>query len=80
MVVHLKPETGVLIAQRVRQGGAYESVEAFVEQAVAMLHEHETWLAANRTEIAQGLADMKAGRGTPLSDFEKEFRKKHGQP
>ena len=30
--------------------------------------------------IKRGLADVKAGRVTPLEDFEKEFRKKHGIP
>ena len=29
-------------------------------------------------EIKRGLADVEAGRVTPLEDFEKEFRKKHG--
>ena len=28
--------------------------------------------------IKRGLADVEAGRVTPLEDFEKEFRKKHG--
>lgn len=28
--------------------------------------------------IKHGLADVKAGRVTPLKQFEKEFRKKHG--
>jgi prevent-host-death family protein len=28
--------------------------------------------------IKRGLADVKAGRVTPLKEFEKEFRKKHG--
>jgi prevent-host-death family protein len=28
--------------------------------------------------IKRGLADVKAGRVTPLKEFEKQFRKKHG--
>ena len=42
------------------QRGPYETVDEFVEQAVAMLHEQEEWLAANRediqTKIAEGYA------------------------
>lgn len=30
--------------------------------------------------IKRGLADVEAGRVTPLAEFEKEFRKKHGLP
>ena len=30
--------------------------------------------------ITRGLADVEAGRVTPLKQFEKEFRKKHGLP
>lgn len=30
--------------------------------------------------IKRGLADVKAGRVTPLEDFEREFRKKHEIP
>lgn len=30
--------------------------------------------------IKRGLADVKAGRVTPLKDFERKFRKKHGIP
>jgi predicted transcriptional regulator len=30
--------------------------------------------------IRRGLADVEAGRVTPLEEFEKEFRKRHGIP
>jgi prevent-host-death family protein len=30
--------------------------------------------------VKRGLADVKAGRATPLGKFEKDFRKKHGIP
>ncbi|MDX1982809.1 MAG: hypothetical protein SFV51_21240 [Bryobacteraceae bacterium] len=53
MVIYPRPETRALIEQRVHQGGAYQSVEDFVEQAVALLHEQESWLAGNRDQIAE---------------------------
>lgn len=30
--------------------------------------------------ISRGLADVKAGRGKPLEEFEREFRARHGIP
>jgi hypothetical protein len=30
--------------------------------------------------IGRGLADIKAGRGKPLGEFEREFRARHGIP
>lgn len=51
MTIQLKPETETLIRQDLRRGG-YESPDDLVERAVALLHEQETWLAENRTEIA----------------------------
>ncbi|MDX1983497.1 MAG: hypothetical protein SFV51_24710 [Bryobacteraceae bacterium] len=57
MVIHLKPETEAMIEQRVHQGGAYQSAEDFVEQAVALLHEQESWLAENRAQIADQIAE-----------------------
>jgi Arc/MetJ-type ribon-helix-helix transcriptional regulator len=51
MPIELKPETEALIQQDVRRG-AYLSPADFIEHAVAMLHEQEEWLSANRSEIA----------------------------
>ena len=51
MEIHLRPEIEKLIQGDV-QRGPYRSVEEFVEHAVSELHERETWLAENRTEIA----------------------------
>jgi Arc/MetJ-type ribon-helix-helix transcriptional regulator len=51
MEIRLRPELADLIKQDV-QRGPYQTVDEFVECAVAMLHEQEAWLAQNRTEIA----------------------------
>jgi putative addiction module CopG family antidote len=56
MQIRLRPELEELIKQDV-QRGPYESVDEFVEQAVSMLHEQETWLAANRAEIQTKIAE-----------------------
>jgi putative addiction module CopG family antidote len=50
MKVHLRPELEELIKQDV-QRGPYQSVDEFVERAVSLLHERETWLADHGTEL-----------------------------
>jgi len=50
MTIHLKPELEELIKQDI-QRGAYQSIDEYVEHAVFMLHEQETWLADHRSEI-----------------------------
>jgi len=64
MEIRLRPELEELIKQNV-QRGSYETVDEFVERAVSMLHEQESWLAENRVEIAakieEGYAAAKRG-------------------
>jgi antitoxin ParD1/3/4 len=50
MKIELKPELEKMIKQDV-QRGVYQSVDEFVEHAIALLHEQETWLAAHGSEI-----------------------------
>lgn len=50
MEIRLRPELEELIRQDV-QRGPYQTVDEFVEHAVSMLHEQETWLALHRAEI-----------------------------
>jgi putative addiction module CopG family antidote len=56
MEIRLRPELEELIKQDV-QRGPYGTVDEFVEQAVAMLHEQEAWLAANRADIQSKIAE-----------------------
>jgi antitoxin ParD1/3/4 len=64
MKIHLRPELEELIKQDV-QRGPYQSVDEFVERAVSLLHEQETWLADHGTElrekIEQGYAAAQRG-------------------
>ena len=64
MKIHLRPELEELIKQDV-QRGPYQSVDEFVELAVSLLHEQETWLADHGTElrekIEQGYATAQRG-------------------
>jgi len=64
MEIRLRPDLEELIKQDV-QRGPYHSVDEYVEHAVALLHQQETWLAENRSEInskiAQGLAAAQRG-------------------
>jgi putative addiction module CopG family antidote len=55
MEIRLRPELEALIRQDI-QRGPYQTVDEFLEQAVAMLHEHEAWLAEHRTEIEKQIA------------------------
>ena len=64
MEIRLRPEIEELIRKDVERG-PYQTVDEFVEHAVAMLHEQEAWLAAHRGEIeaqiAKGYASARRG-------------------
>ena len=64
MDIRLRPELEALIRQDV-QRGQYQSVDEFVERAIALLHEQETWLAENKgkieTQITEGYASAQRG-------------------
>lgn len=64
MDIRLKPEMEELIRRDVERG-AYQSVDEFVERAVSLLHEEESWLAENgseiRAKIDQGYASAQRG-------------------
>lgn len=64
MDIRLKPEMEEMIRRNVERG-AYRSVNEFVEHAVALLHEEESWLAENasdiRSKIEQGFASAQRG-------------------
>ena len=59
MNIRLKPELEKLVEQDV-QRGPYQSADEFVERAVVLLHEQETWLAENGAEIG---AKIREGYG-----------------
>ena len=50
MEIRLRPELEALIRQDV-QRGAYQNVDEYIEHAISMLHEQETWIAENRSQI-----------------------------
>jgi putative addiction module CopG family antidote len=64
MKIHLRPELEEMIKQDV-QRGAYQTMDEYVEHAVSLLHEQETWLAEHSSEIRekieQGYAAAKRG-------------------
>ena len=67
MTIQIRPELEALVRQDVEQG-PYQSVEQFVEQAVAMLHAQEEWLRSHREEISEMVEDgwLAAQRGELL--------------
>jgi len=54
MQIQLPPELEAQIRQDVERG-PFASVDEFVEYAVALLHEQETWLVQNREAIETGI-------------------------
>ena len=64
MKIELRPELEELIKQDV-QRGPYKDVDEFVEHAVSLLHEQESWLAEQgseiRAKIEQGYASAQRG-------------------
>jgi antitoxin ParD1/3/4 len=65
MTIQLRPELEELVRQDVERG-PYRTVVEFVEHAVTLLHEQESWLAAHRVEVAkqieQGWEAAEAGQ------------------
>jgi putative addiction module CopG family antidote len=51
MQIHLDPKLEAVIRQDLQRGN-YRTIDEYVEHAVSMLHEQETWLASNRADIA----------------------------
>ena len=64
MKIHLRPELEEMVKQDV-QRGPYQTVDEFVEHAISLLHEQESWLAEHsseiRAKIEQGYAAAQRG-------------------
>jgi putative addiction module CopG family antidote len=79
MAIQLKPEVEELIRQGV-QSGAYASAEEYLERAVRLLHDQETWLAANREDIRELIEEgwLEAERGELVSaeDLKAELKER----
>lgn len=64
MDIRLKPELEKLVEQDV-QRGPYRTADEFVERAVVLLHEQESWLAEHAADISakigEGFAAAKRG-------------------
>lgn len=75
MEIRLRPELESLIRQDV-QRGAYQTVDEYVEHAIAILHEQEAWLAEHRAEIESKIDESYAAaqRGELLEPDEVRSR------
>lgn len=75
MEIRLRPELEALIKQDVKRG-PYLTVDEFVERAVAMLHEQETYLADHRAEIEAQIREgyAAAQRGELIDEDEVRAR------
>ncbi len=67
MNIRLKPELQKLVEQDV-QRGPYQTPDEFVERAIVLLHEQESWLAQNASQIDAQVREgyAAAQRGEPL--------------
>lgn len=54
VIIQLPAELERIILEDV-QRGPYRTADEFLEQAVRLLHEHEDWLASQRTTIAMSV-------------------------
>jgi Arc/MetJ-type ribon-helix-helix transcriptional regulator len=64
MDIRLRPDLEQLIQQDL-QRGPYQSVDEYLEHAITLLHQQETWFAEHASEInskiSQGLAAARRG-------------------
>jgi antitoxin ParD1/3/4 len=60
MTITLRPEQEQLVAEVLRSG-SYHNADEVIERALALLHEHEKWLADTRAKIEEGYAAAERG-------------------
>ncbi len=78
MNIRLRPELEKLVEEDV-QRGPYQSADEFVERAVVLLHERESWLAENSAEIGAKIGEgYGAAKRGELIDSE-EVRQSMGE-
>lgn len=73
MSVDLSPDIWNEI-QRLVAGGSYASPDEVLRESLAALPSRKEEVLA----IQEGIADMKAGRMTPIREFDREFRQRNG--
>jgi Arc/MetJ-type ribon-helix-helix transcriptional regulator len=78
MNIRLRPELEKLVEEDV-QRGPYQTADEFVERAVVLLHEQESWLAEHSAEIGAKIGEgyAAAGRGELLDS--EEVRRSMGE-
>ena len=81
MDIRLRPEVEEMIKREV-EGGAYESAQEFVEHAVTLLHEQESWLATHgseiRSKVEKGYASAQRGDLLAEERVRAEMEKRKG--
>jgi Arc/MetJ-type ribon-helix-helix transcriptional regulator len=69
MDVRLRSELEAMVKEDVERGPC-QSVDEFIEHAVSLLHEQESWLAANsseiRAKIEKGYTSAQRGGRKPI--------------
>ena len=79
MKIELRPELEAMIKQDVGRG-LYKSVDEFVAEAVSLLHEQETWLADQgseiRAKIEEGFAAAQRGESIDSGEVRARLEEK----
>jgi Arc/MetJ-type ribon-helix-helix transcriptional regulator len=73
MAIQLNSEQEHRVAQALRSG-AYSSSDDVIDRALAVLHEQDEWLMANREandgKIRAGIAELERGEGIPEDELD----------
>jgi putative addiction module CopG family antidote len=68
MNIRLRPELEKMVRQDVERG-SYQSVDEFVEHAVSLLHEQETWLPGIAAKIEENYSAAQRGELIGADEF-----------
>jgi len=83
MTIQLKPEQEHLVAEALRSG-AYHTPDDVIGRALAVLHEQDEWLAANRqaidANIRTGMEELDRGEGIPEDELDAYLKRLKARP
>ena len=71
MTIELSPEQEKRV-QGLIEAGQYESVDAFINKSLEAAYSEQAWIKQVQAGVAEGLADLEAGRYTRIASEEDE--------
>lgn len=83
MTIHLNPDQEHRVTEALRSG-VYQSPDEVIDRALAVLHEHDEWLTANRqaidAKIRRGIDELDRGEGIPEDELDSHLKRLKTQP